>query len=314
MYRFRTLLLLAAFGVSCHTMAVAQVSADRTAVVLSTPDFAITEQEFYDYLAEQRIKPEDFERLLSVDGAVRNIFESMLVIKSFAHKAEHNETISLAAIDGQVARYRDRLLMDQQVELEVTARLEGVDWTQAAREHYLVNKGEFVVPERWQLEHILIGLQGRSLEQARERAMQVKTRLQDGEDFHVLVQEYSDDERSRKRQGSLGMVTRGQMVKAFEEAAFQLTSPGELSDVVETDYGFHIIRLVTALEARQRSFEELERQLVVDLQAKRRAEVRKGLIDEIKFFGPGVEMEVNEELLEAMEARFRASTQSGQAD
>ncbi len=66
-------------------------------------------------------------------------------------------------------------------------------------------------------------------------------RLHRGEPFEKLVQEYSDEPGAAQRHGDLGMFRRGDMVKAFSEAAFSL-KPGEISGIVESPFGFHIIQ------------------------------------------------------------------------
>lgn len=103
--------------------------------------------------------------------------------------------------------------------------------------------------ERIAASHILISYEGatraratvrRSREEARARAEMVRDKVLEGEDFNALAREYSDDP-SGPRGGFLGGFTRGAMVQPFEDAAFRLPVGG-VSAVVETEYGFHVIR------------------------------------------------------------------------
>lgn len=79
----------------------------------------------------------------------------------------------------------------------------------------------------------------RTKEEALSMIEEVKTKIADGADFADIAEEVSDCP-SGQNGGSLGVFGRGQMVKAFEDAAFSLET-GETSDVIETEFGYHLI-------------------------------------------------------------------------
>jgi parvulin-like peptidyl-prolyl isomerase len=103
--------------------------------------------------------------------------------------------------------------------------------------------------ERIRASHVLVSYRGalraaphilRSREEAFSRAQEALARASQGEPFEGLVKEYSDDLGSAAKGGSLGEFRRQDMVAEFAEAAFEL-EPGQLSEIVETPFGFHVI-------------------------------------------------------------------------
>lgn len=108
--------------------------------------------------------------------------------------------------------------------------------------------GSADAPTRIAAQHVLIGYKGtkvgtatRTKEEARKLAEEVRKKAVDGEDFAKLAQQYSDDPASKERLGSVGTFDRDGMVKPFSDAAFAL-GVNEISPVVETYFGFHVIK------------------------------------------------------------------------
>ncbi len=95
------------------------------------------------------------------------------------------------------------------------------------------------------ISHILMQIKPseESAKQALEKIKKIKQLLDNGADFAQVARQYSEDPGTRERGGDLGFVERGTLVKEFEEVAFQL-KPGEISDIVRTQFGFHIIQLL----------------------------------------------------------------------
>jgi len=113
-------------------------------------------------------------------------------------------------------------------------------------EFYLKNKQQFTEPEKIRARHILIQVKSNANNLERESAMKliadIKQQIDSGASFEALAKENSQDS-SAAGGGDLGYFERGQMVKPFEQAAFDL-KPGEVSGIVETRFGFHLIQLV----------------------------------------------------------------------
>jgi peptidyl-prolyl cis-trans isomerase C len=130
-----------------------------------------------------------------------------------------------------------RALIDQQITNKV------VITDEESKAYYDKNPQMFKQPEQIKASHILIKVDAKADDaqkaEARKKIEAVQQKLKDGGDFAALAKEYSEGPSSAKG-GDLGYFRRGQMVKPFEEAALAL-KPNEVSDIVETRFGYHLI-------------------------------------------------------------------------
>ncbi len=172
-----------------------------------------------------------------------------------------------ADVQALIARAREQVLADQLTERkrrELTARIP--DMTARAQELYQSRRERMVVPERVKARHILLRADSDEARAKRQtQADDILKRLREGADFAALAKETSDDQGSAAGGGELPPFTRGQMVKPFEDAAFALKDPGELSPIVTTQFGLHIIQLQEHQPQRQRSFDEVKPSIVANL-------------------------------------------------
>lgn len=127
--------------------------------------------------------------------------------------------------------------------------------TERARALYNKDSKPFQHPAGSHASHILIRPEG-DKEAARKRAEEVLAKVKAGEDFAALAQQFSEDPGSAVRGGDLGFFGAGRMVKPFEDAVAKL-KPGETSGLVESDFGYHIIRLHARRGAGVAPFEEV---------------------------------------------------------
>ena len=129
---------------------------------------------------------------------------------------------------------------------------------------YVKNPEKFQEPEAVRASHILIRTPDATDEaqkkKAKAEATAVLAELKKGGDFAALAKQHSQDAGSAANGGDLGFVPRGQTVPVFEQAAFAL-KPGQLSGVVESPYGYHIIKVVAHRDARTVPLQEVKPQV-----------------------------------------------------
>ena len=109
--------------------------------------------------------------------------------------------------------------------------------------NYNVRLGNYTTPEQIRASHILLTTEGKDDAAVRTQAEQVLKEAKAGADFAGLAKKYSQDESNAQQGGDLDFFSRGRMVPAFENSAFAL-KPGDISDLVKTEFGYHIIKLV----------------------------------------------------------------------
>jgi peptidyl-prolyl cis-trans isomerase C len=132
---------------------------------------------------------------------------------------------------------------------------------------YEKNKDRYTEEEQVRARHILIKVaQGASRDdenRLKKRANEALKRAKKGEDFAKLAKEFSEDS-SKDEGGDLGFFARGQLVPEFEQVAFAM-QPGQVSDLVRTSFGYHIIKVEDHKPAKTLSFEEAQDQVKEDV-------------------------------------------------
>ena len=152
---------------------------------------------------------------------------------------------------------RQALVIRSYIENEFMEQIEVTE--EMKKEYYSGNKEKFKQPERVKASHILVKVppdaDEKTRKEAREKIEKIQEEIKAGEDFTKLAQEKSEGPSSEKG-GDLGFFMRGQMVKPFEEAAFSLKE-GEVSQIVETQFGYHIIKVSEKESEKTMSYEEM---------------------------------------------------------
>jgi peptidyl-prolyl cis-trans isomerase D len=137
------------------------------------------------------------------------------------------------------------------------------------KQRYQERKATFTTPAQWKARHILFAVsqsaQPEAINAAKNKAQQVLAQIHAGKAFEELAKTFSDDAGSKNQGGDLGWFGTGAMVKPFEEAV-KTMKVGEVSEPIQSEFGFHIIKLEDSKPEVTRSFAEVKQQLAEELQ------------------------------------------------
>ena len=150
---------------------------------------------------------------------------------------------------------------------------------------YQENKDKFKEPEQVHAKHILFKINASDPSDVKDKKRKdlevLRNKIKNGEDFSGMAKEYSEGPTNVKG-GDLGYFGRGQMVKPFDEVAFGLKDGG-LSDIVETQFGYHLIKVIDHKEARLLPFEEAKANITTYLKSKQEQEYLQKYLGELKI-------------------------------
>ncbi|MFH1784678.1 MAG: peptidylprolyl isomerase [bacterium] len=155
-------------------------------------------------------------------------------------------------------KIKESLLVRKLIEKEVEGKIQPPS-DEKVKKYYDEHEKEFERPYQIRVRHILIRVdksadlkeQSRALNSIRD----IQRQLKGGADFEALAKKFSEDPGSKDKGGDVGFFGKGMMVKEFEEIAFKMKK-GETSDVVKTDFGYHIIRFEESQPSKQLVLED----------------------------------------------------------
>jgi peptidyl-prolyl cis-trans isomerase C len=194
---------------------------------------------------------------------------------------------ALAAQKVTVEKLRDNARTQLGVEKLLESEVAGkIAVTPAAIEDfYKKNLDKFQQTARVRASHVLISIpqnaDAATKEKAKAKAEAVLAEIKGGKDFAVVAKENSQDPGSAASGGDLGFFQQGQMVPAFDEVAFKL-NPGEMSGVVESPFGFHIIKVAEKQAARVVPLEEAKPQIEQFLTGQNRQTQAQAFVSALK--------------------------------
>ncbi|HZX32985.1 MAG TPA: SurA N-terminal domain-containing protein [Rhodocyclaceae bacterium] len=227
------------------------------------------------------------DRVVALQGEKRDVQEYRLSADDFLSQAKLEEGAAKKFYDANSKRFE----IPEQARVEyVVLSLPAIESQVAVsdaevKSWYESHKDRYPLPEQRRASHILISTDKGDKAQAKAKAEEVLKEVQKNPAaFAELAKKYSQDPGSAAKGGDLGFFGRGAMVKAFDDTAFKLKE-GEISGIVESDFGFHIIKVTGIRPAGVKPFAEvrpeIESELKTQAAARKFAEAAEGFINQV---------------------------------
>jgi len=213
----------------------------------------------------QKIPEKDRPGFFDSPTRIQSVILSILLNRQLSAEARAAKLDQDALVQHEIDQTREETLARVRMD-EFRKDLKLPSFETLAKEYYAVHKEEFVVPGSVEVKHVLVSIKERSDEEAKARIGEVSATAHAHPDqFDALVEKYSDDPSKSKNHGLIDDAASTKMVAPFAKAAAALKKPGELSPIVKTDYGYHVLMLVSRAASKQQGFAEVHDKLIAKL-------------------------------------------------
>lgn len=232
-----------------------------------------------------RIKsfPPDVQQRLEDPKTRREFLESLIQIRIAGAEARAEKLDKKKNVSVRIQDLTDSVLLQEYMNNKIASLKKPGD--KEIEAYYRDHKADFIVAPMVKARHILIRtdpkMKPEEVNAARSKAEGVLKEIAAGADFTQLVAKYSEDEGSRSQNGDLGFFTRDQMVPEFSDAAFNLKK-GEVSKVVQTPFGFHIIKVDDVAPEKQMELKDAWNSITAKLDNQNREKLVMSELDRMK--------------------------------
>lgn len=213
------------------------------------------------------------QNLVNDSAKLKKILFELLIHKKKANNAVKLGMGSNKLLQWQIKLTTNNLLINAMIkDVKDNIKLPEEKFVKLAKEKYFAYSGNFKTAEKVHVAHILIqtdnNLSDKLKDEKKSQIEKIRTDIINGADFSTMAKQYSEDDSNSHSGGILKPFGRHKMAPSFEKAAFAMKNAGEISKVVQTRFGFHIIKLIEILPASLKPFSLVKKDLIAKEKAK----------------------------------------------
>ncbi len=244
-----------------------------------------------DFDREVKNLPEYLRAMADTPQGRKEMLETMVIRELILQKAAKDGIDKGPEIDEKLQELKKRLIVETFLKKKVEADAQVSDAD--LKKFYDQNIEKFKAGDQIKASHILV--------KTEKEAQDIQAQLKAGAKFEDLAKKYSVDSSSAKG-GDLGWFGKGSMVPAFEKAALALKE-GQVSDIVKSDFGYHIIKLTGKRAAGTRPFDEVKTQIKAAIMPSKQQEIFLKIKDELK---KSAKITIKDDVLNTMDTKKNA--------
>lgn len=230
-----------------------------------------------------KMMPPSYKSMFSNIEQMKKLLDVQVNSILFSQEAKRLKLDQEPTVKESIEEINNRILMKALVDEKVNKNITVTD--KEIEEYYKNNQDEFKIPEKVKVSHILIKVDPEATEKVKEekkaKAEEILAKAKAGEDFSALAKQYSEDKKTGKRGGVVGFFAKGSKDLEFEKAAFSLKK-NEVSNLVLTKKGHHIIKLLDKKESKKKNLEEATSSIRNKLKQKKSREGYEKLLNDLK--------------------------------
>jgi peptidyl-prolyl cis-trans isomerase C len=226
----------------------------------------------------------NMKMLVASESGKKNYLDRLVVKKLLLKEVSKAKIESEKEFQDRVTDIKEQLLIEALLKKKITADTQLSD--DDLKKYYEDHKEDFKKDREINTRHILL--------KTEEEAKQVQAKLQKGEDFAELAKKYSIDPNVKQTGGEIGFQPKGSLIPEFENAAYKLNKVGQVSGIVKTQFGYHIIRLEGVKPPTYVPLEEVKDFIKQKNAQEKQKEVLEKYIEELK---KNAKITINEALL-----------------
>ncbi len=200
--------------------------------------------------------PAYYQGFLATHNGKIELLNGMIAEAVLIQKAKEEGLHRKEEIRRMLKNVEDRILLEAIVQELQKDRIAVSD--EEIKEYLEKNEEKFANPEQVRISHILV--------KRKSEAKKILNELREGANFEKLARKYSIDSITAPRGGDLGYIFRGEMIPAFEEAAFALENRNDISPIIETPFGYHLVKLTGRKKMRKKTPEEIDSEIKTRIQ------------------------------------------------